>query len=456
MRRPPWRRRERLELDNSFKVLCLCPPQTIQGLQWFLDRGHSSKRRYRLFPASLGQLAHAPEHDLVLLSLDLGQPVPSENLKRLAKSTRGARPGLATFQHPTPQQLLALFEVRGWSALGWDGISFEKLADRLEQLAEDFERDKSRYDYVEMSRAWIESRRAVPARLQFLNAPTHWKKSTEIALDPARKIVVIGAEGSRSDVTLPIPGHAEIAEIVWNESVWSLRLRGDGIPVKCSGDMRALRTGDQVDIGSWTFQCASDPKVEELNSLARRAGLAPPAYGDAGGATVLSLDEAISRFLLGGTMGEVRVSSKLRHGSIYVREGRVEGAIAGAVSGEKALLRIFSWEKPEWRFNPEKRSPGRDLDLDLDLSGFRRVFTAWSERWTKVSHLVPPGGFKLSTDPKRFRERSLWSKRDYLVLAGISEFHLVRDIFNNCPLSDLDIVEALVDLRRQGVIAPMA
>jgi hypothetical protein len=63
---------------------------------------------------------------------------------------------------------------------------------------------------------------------------------------------------------------------------------------------------------------------------------------------------------------------------------------------------------------------------------------------------------KLNADAARFRERVSWTRREYLVLAGISEFHLVRDVFNNCPLSDLDIVEALVELRRQGIIAPMA
>lgn len=444
-----------MELDNSYKVLCLCPAQTIQGLQWFLDRGHSSKRRYRLFPASLSQLAQAPEHDLVLLSLDLGQPVPVENLKRLARAPRGGRPGLAAFQHPTPQQLLSLFEVRGWGALAWDGISYEKLAERLEALAEEQEREKVRSDYLDMSRAWIESRRAIPARLQFLNPPHGWKGEGRFGLDSSKKIFSIGAESSRADARLPIPGNQEIAELVWNESFWSLRLLNPSVSVRCSGDVRSLRAGDQIEIGSWTLQCVADARVEEIAALARRSGLLVNSFAETDG-PIRSLEEASARALLSGATGELRVSSRMRHGSIYLREGRVEAAVAGAVSGEKALLRIFSWDAPEWRFNPDKRCPSKDADLDLDLAAFRRVLVSWGQRWGKVKHLVPPGHMKLNADAARFRERVSWTRREYLVLAGISEFHLVRDVFNNCPLSDLDIVEALVELRRQGIIAPMA
>lgn len=454
MQRLPCKGRRHLEIDNSYKVLCLCPPQTIQGLQWFLDRPtNGSPRRYRLFPASLSQLAQPPEHDLVLLSVDLGQPVPAENLKRLAKSPRGGRPGLAAFMHPTPQQLLALFEVRGWSALAWDGVSFEKLAERLEQLAQDSEQEKARSAYLDMSRAWIESRRLVPARLQLLNPPTAWEQPTDFVLDPQKKTFVIGAQNSRADVRLPIGGIQDLAEFAWNDSAWSLRVRADSVPIKSTGDLRSIRTGDQVEVGAWTFQCLADARVEELASLARKSGLLSHSFGEGLG-EIKSLEDALVRALLSAANGEIRVTSKLRHGSIYLREGRIEAAVAGAVSGEKGLLRIFSWEKPEWRFNPEKRPALRDTDLDLDLAGFRQVFGAWSERWAKVGHLMPPGHMKLAADPRRFGERQEWSRREYLVLAGISEFHLVRDVFNNCHLSDVDIVEALVDLRRHGVIAP--
>src|SRR5687768_15547367 len=99
MLKPPSGKRKHLDFErNLVRVICIANPETVRGLQWALDRQEFSDRKYQLHHLPLSQVQQfataAPDFDICFTSIDLGQPVPLENLKKLA-----ARPGLCAFVH---------------------------------------------------------------------------------------------------------------------------------------------------------------------------------------------------------------------------------------------------------------------------------------------------------------------------------------------------------------------
>lgn len=439
--------------DKNVKVLCFTNEATVKGLEWAFDQKVYSDRSYSFFAASLSKPPESlADFDVFVLTLDLGQPVPLENIRKLP-----ARPGVCGFLQPTPQQLLTIAEVPDWSPVAWDGVSFERLALRLDTMAAR-EQERSRLEgFLEGTRLWLAHHLATPAFLEWMNPPDDWQGARQARFDSARKSLSVGSETSKCDLRLPLAtkGAKEICDFRLHEGVWRLRSHDATDGADFVGNPNAVRPGDQIDVGGHVLRVRVAKEVEDYLGLAKKSGF----QGNVSASRPLDPDrtlaEVCKEFLASWTTGELRVSSGLRHGSVYFRDGVVHHAVAGSVSGEKALLRMLGWPSPTWRFNPEKRSELTQRDMDMDFARFTGVHKEWKERWAKLQGFLPPQQMRLRGLAKTFVKRGAWTTADYRVIAAVCEYQLVRDIFNNCPLMDVEILSSLVELRKQGLIEPL-
>ncbi len=437
-----------MELVNYTRVLCFAPVQAIQGLQWYLDRHEFSARRFRLFP---GRLADPNEDlsdfEIVWFSFDLGQPVPVEHLKNF----RG-HVGLASFQQPTPQQLLALGEASGFRPITWDGVSFERIALSLDAIAAASEKTKKESLLVDSLAGWLSQRRRQPGRLRLLNPPEGFPGAVDFSLVDVGTSLRIGGWRSRAPIRLPYDTGHEFLELNLREGAWTGAVLSPDPPVQGPPASRPIEVGDQISIGAWILQFAPLPVVEELASLMARSGMSSKDATLAASAPAQNLADFVRGLLLAGASGEIRVQSGLKHAVLTVLEGRLVHAVTGAVGGEKALFRVLAWPEAKWRFLPRDEHGFKDREMDFGALEFARAYADWIRRWEVVRSFVPSSQMRLEGNPNAVRQRSQWTHRLFLVLAAVSEFHLVRDVFNNCPLLDIDIVESLVELRKSGLI----
>lgn len=435
--------------EAKTKVLCFGSDALVKGLEWAFDQKFFSKRRYSFFGA---QLSRPPEDlsefSIFVAALDIGQPVPAETLRKLP-----AKPGVCAFLQPTPQQLLSLAEFPAWGAVAWDGTSFERIAARVDLAAELAHETTQLQAFADGLKAWLVHQRLKPRMIEIVNAPPSWDKAKRLVFDEGRRVFTVGGRRSSADLKTPQDDDVERIEIRVTDGIFGLKVLSQPSSVQFSGDPTVLKPGDQIQIGDTVLRLKASEACDDVLAIGRRTGVfeegdLPTTAGDG------TIADVCREFLGALASGELRVSSGLKKGSIFFSDGRIQQAVAGSVSGIKALTRIFSWKEPEWRFASGKRSELGGKPMEVGFAELIEVHRRWRSSWGKLGTFMPPPQLKLRAKPATFDAQSTWGRGDYQVLAAVCEYSLVRDIFNNCQLTDVEILESLVDMRKRGLIEP--
>jgi len=446
-------KRRHLDFDrNLYTVLCVASAETIRGLQWAADRDELLERRFRFFQASLSDLSqknqiNANDFDLSFVHVDLGQAVPVENLQMIS-----SKPGMCSFFQPTPQQLISVFELPKWSALTWDGVNFAKVVTNLSSLVTKYEKDIQLQRFSEAFSLWENSCIQDPDLLEWTNPPESYAGTTRFFLDKSQDQLFLFQKNNGQDIDLSSrPAGKLLAEVRQKNKQVRVLLSDETLRPQSQLTDQALRVGDQIKIANYhlVFRYSSHLHVASL--LARRFGLSPSSSTQVHKNENLSLAQFVRELMLLGASGELRLSSGLKSGAVFFDGGLCVHAISGSVMGQKALFRMWGWEQPKWRFNSDKVAIQRSVSIGLVQ--YEKNYRQWSELWRKVSHFLPPPHLKLRAVPEEFLKRRSWSVSECKVLATICEYSLVRDILNYCRLDDVAIIESLIQMRRQGLIA---
>lgn len=446
------------DFDQALHILCLGTPEQVKGLQWALDLHAPLRRQQKIYRAQLKELREQYQnYDFVVVMLDLGQPVPIETLREVAES----REGLCCFIQPTPGQLLALSESTSWGAMAWDGVSYDEVANKIDQLIRRNEESIHRKAFLDSATSWIKKRIGSVGQLQLLNPPKAWSGFAFRTLDPGDAVLSLGMLNSDSDWKLPIPGDRDICELRHFDGHWSVKVLNPDVPVEVGGDPERLRTGDHILIGELKFLVGMDREVQEIFGIARKlsiledSDLEPadedPRVSFAG----RDLENYFTSLLYSQAQGEVQVRSGHRRALVYFSGGVINHAVSGAVSGIKALLRAVTWPEAQWSFTAKRDHNELHDTLKLNLLGFTRAVQEAKKVLKKVQPFIPPSGVSLSVDPAAFRKKTDWSIAESRVLASVAEYSLVRDVLNYCPLPDMEIYDTLITLRKQGLLKPV-
>ena len=447
-----------IDFDQALHILCLGSPEQVKGLQWALDHVSSSRRHFKIYRAQLQELREQyANYDFIVVLLDLGQPVPMETLREVGQS----REGLCCFIQPTPGQLLALSESSAWGAMAWDGVSFEEVAQKIEQKLLQEEESIHRKAFLDSATLWIKKRVGSVGQIQLLNPPKSWAGLQARSLDASEGALSIGMLNSNSSWKLPIQGDGDICELRYFDERWSLKVLTPDISVEVRGDLENLRTGDHIQIGDLKFLVGMNPDVEEIYGIARKLSIlgdeefSESTEGRRVSFSETNLETYFTSLLYTQAIGEVQVRSGHRRALIYFDGGVISHAISGAVSGIKALLRSVMWVDAEWTFVSKKEHSEMHDTLKLNLLGFTRTVQEAKKILQKVQPFMPPPSVSLVVDPQSFQKKEGWSAAEARVLASVAEYVLVRDILNYCPLPDMEIYDTLISLRKQGLLKPV-
>lgn len=458
MQEQPYSRQEPIDFDSEFiKVLCLASQETVKGLQWALDRLNFSDRKYKLFLGNLQSMADHHDADMVILLLDISQPVPLESLKKINR-----KPGLALFIQPTPQQLLQLNELPLWQSMAWDGASYDRLALRLDEVGARFEEEIRRYRFVESGKKFLMRDQFQADFVEWLNPPDSYHGMTIFVLDVLRGTLTVGGAESQADLKIPLDqsNRSELGEFRYINGKWSFKPSLEGAPILLRGNRENLKAGDQIEIQRHLIQVKRSLKVDELMRLSKRLHIledqdllrADSLQGDAS----KTIGDLCRELLISGVTGELRLNAGVKSGSVFFNEGVLYHSVTGCVNGVKALTRMFSWQDPHWKINLKKISDPERCHFRITLKEFSRVYDSWKVQWQKISPYVPPLSVRLRANSQRYLQRQEFSLKEAKVLAAICEYPLVRDVMNSCgDMVDVEIAQTLIVLRKQGLIELM-
>ena len=390
--------------------------------------------------------------------LDLGQPVPVESLQDISKT----KEGLCAFIQPTPGQLLALNNASDWAALAWDGVSVSDIALRVDKSIAKLERKIQNKAFIDSARSWIKKQFHDIDELCLVNPPDNWSLPKRRKLDSSIGVLSLGCLDSSADIQLPLPGKDELCELRYFDKVWSVKSLSDAYRVELRGDPTHLRCDDEIQIHDLVFTLGRGSEVDEFYGIAKRLSVIDDddAKDALDGRKIDyagdSIEEYCRSLMYRQVTGELRVKSHHKSGSIYFYAGSIVHATAGAVNGPKALLRIMSWADATWIFDPGVASKVPLDSMRLDIAHFTRAVQGTKKTMEKVAGFIPPMGVSLKIVPSQYEAKKFWTIPETKVLASVGEYGLVRDILNYCSLPDSEIFETLIELRRQGLLLPVA
>ncbi len=446
-------------LDSSIstfkrtRVFAIGTPEECRALSWGFRHLDSSSSSPEITESSLDQINEArQEADFLVVFVDLGQPVPITAIGDVAQDI----PGVVVFTQPTPTQLMSVFRLHSWTAQLWDGSNAEQLAKEIYQHLKSSDKLLRQKIFFRDAVKILGDAKRLPEFIEWVNPPKNWNGNTRFTLDSIKGYFSIGSESSKCDLELPLKQKGLVMEFRWIDEQWIVKLISNEAPVSGLDPKMNLKIGDSFKIGEHLLTAKAHQALSQLTTLAAQESellsstRASANNNSAAGET--SLASYLQELLLKNFTGEVQINSGLRRGTISFHTGSIDQVFAGPVEGEKALERILTWPSPSWRAKEGPYTRPNSASLLLLPTEFS-IFTSRVQRdWDRIAALAPPINLHLDIDAKKFGLLNNFSARQTKVLAAISEFRLVRDILNYCPLFDIQIYENLVDFRKTGLI----
>lgn len=210
------------------------------------------------------------------------------------------------------------------------------------------------------------------------------------------------------------------------------------------------------------------PMVEELRTAVKRL----ESYGLNNELNHLNLNHSNQTndpfFHKTQTLGEsiLMVNELSRTGTLWVKgqlseeegkieflHGRVVEAVAGGTDGIKAILRMFLWDNPRLLFNrKDPKEITANKNTDLEITQIVKTGERIKERFEKIRKEIPPRNYRLEISPGAISQELALEVADFLTLSSVAEFGSVSIILDLNQLTDLEIYESLINLKRNNLI----
>lgn len=143
-------------------------------------------------------------------------------------------------------------------------------------------------------------------------------------------------------------------------------------------------------------------------------------------------------------------------GVIYQQEGLIVGAQIKELKGKKALLKMIfddveSNENFKFIVEPEVLSP-ESLTVKISFEEIKEEAQKHFQQYVAAKKLRPAPHLKLVIDPEVIVSQDEITPQEFDVLAVISEWCNVSDIYKYSKLMDFEVTHALVSLRKKRAI----
>ena len=160
-----------------------------------------------------------------------------------------------------------------------------------------------------------------------------------------------------------------------------------------------------------------------------------------------------------GFTGKINVLSKETGqflGVIYQQEGLIVGAHVKELKGKKALLKMIFDDvesNENFKFIVEPELIASELmSLKVTFEEIKTEAQTHFQQYLSAKKLRPAAHLKLVIDPEIIVSKDDITAQEFDVLAVISEWCNVSDIYKYSKLMDFEVTHALVSLRKKRAI----
>jgi hypothetical protein len=176
----------------------------------------------------------------------------------------------------------------------------------------------------------------------------------------------------------------------------------------------------------------------------------------------LQIFQVLDEQTLVGFTGKVNVLSKLNRqylGHLLLKNGDVVQAFYKTVTGIKAFFNIvvadYELEPISYVVEPETVEENQ-RGIHFPYSVLKNRTQEVIEKYLATVKLRPDSNLKLLVKADFLSQSGEVTPEEFEVLSTLSDWNLVRDIYQNCNLVDYEVTLALVGLRKKGALKVIA
>ena len=165
----------------------------------------------------------------------------------------------------------------------------------------------------------------------------------------------------------------------------------------------------------------------------------------------LAMADLLQLLSLNGKTGVLRIDNG-RTGKIYFRGGKIINAKLERVSGLKALYRLLAWNEAHFELEPllEDEEGVEEAINEATQSVLMEGFTQFDEA-SRLKDKLPGDKELLRAASKAGKAKDL-GDAEKQVLKALGKGSTLVSLLDRVPLTDLQILEAVIALRSRGLI----
>jgi CheY-like chemotaxis protein len=193
-----------------------------------------------------------------------------------------------------------------------------------------------------------------------------------------------------------------------------------------------------------------------LKRRPRRKGepAAEPLGGIEGELAQLALAELLELFHVNRKTGRILLERgpvrRREAGELVLREGEVVHAATGRVEGEKALYRLFGWDRGRFRFIPDETEAPRTVERPT--RALLREGRRQAAEWDRLIEELPPQHTRVSLVVSRGELPNVLHPLTQEVLLVLEMTDRVEEVLDRCGFPDYQVLRTLTTLLRRGLI----
>lgn len=160
--------------------------------------------------------------------------------------------------------------------------------------------------------------------------------------------------------------------------------------------------------------------------------------------------------------GRINILDRTSHqmlGVVILREGHIYRCLYRGATGLKAFYNAViegaQLVPQEFIVEPEIIEE-KDRQIHYPYSVLKNKTNEVLSRYQAVAGKKPPDHVKLLAKASILEEGAEVTEAEFQVLCALSEWSSVKDLYQQCPLLDYEITEALISLRKQDAITVVA
>jgi len=188
---------------------------------------------------------------------------------------------------------------------------------------------------------------------------------------------------------------------------------------------------------------------------APRASSDESSGGIEGDLAQVSLSELIELFHVNRKTGWIELSRRAgrreERGRVALREGDLVHALSGAVKGEKALYRLFAWDRGRFSFQPDGE-PVTEPSIDRPTRVLLREGRRQAAEWDRLVVDIPPDRARVKLTVSRASLPSVLHPLTQEVLMVLELTERVRDVLDRCDFPDYQVLRTLATMHRKGLV----